>query len=96
MSTLTKEDVRKIGHLARIRLTDDEAVRFSGELSQILDWVEQLNEVDTSGVEPMTSVLPMQLPWRRDVVTDGDCAEEVLANAPKREFNCFVVPKVIE
>lgn len=96
MSALSKEQVGKIGQLARIRLTEEEKEHFSSELSHILDWIEQLNEVDTDQVPPMTSVAAMQLPWRKDEVTDGNCPEKVLANAPENEFNCFVVPKVIE
>lgn len=88
--------VKRVARLARIRVSEDEAEALRGELNTILGFVEQLNEVDVSGVEPMTSVQPMQLPLREDVVTDGGKAEDVLANAPLREGNFFVVPKVVE
>ena len=88
--------VRRIARLARIRVTDEEAKALEQEISGILDWVKQLDEVDTSGVEPMTSVIPMLLKQRPDVVTDGGIADEVVANAPAREDHFFVVPKVVE
>jgi len=88
--------VRKIAHLARIKITDAEAKALETELSGILDWVKQLDEVDTAGVEPMTSVTPMQLKQREDKVTDGDIADDIVANAPAREDHFFVVPKVVE
>ena len=88
--------VRQIAELARIRLTQDEAERLEGELSRILDWVEQLEEVDTDGVEPMTSVVAVTMKMRDDEVTDGGYADAILENAPAREGNFFVVPKVVE
>jgi aspartyl-tRNA(Asn)/glutamyl-tRNA(Gln) amidotransferase subunit C len=88
--------VRRIARLARIRVTDEEAKALEQEISGILDWVKQLDEVDTSGVEPMTSVIPMLLKQRPDVVTDGGIADDVVANAPAREDHFFVVPKVVE
>lgn len=88
--------VRHIARLARIRVTDEEAARLRGELSRILDWVEQLGEVDTSGIEPMTRVVPTAMKMRPDEVTDGGIAEDILANAPRREGSYFVVPKVVE
>jgi aspartyl-tRNA(Asn)/glutamyl-tRNA(Gln) amidotransferase subunit C len=88
--------VRRIARLARIRVTEEEAKALEQEISGILDWVKQLDEVDTSGVEPMTSVIPMLLKQRPDVVTDGGIADEVVANAPAREDHFFVVPKVVE
>jgi len=88
--------VRHIAKLARIRLTQDEAERLEGELSGILDWVEQLEEVDTEGVEPMTSVVAVTTKMRDDKVTDGGCPDAILENAPAREGNFFVVPKVVE
>jgi aspartyl-tRNA(Asn)/glutamyl-tRNA(Gln) amidotransferase subunit C len=88
--------VKKIGRLARIRVNDDEVERYRGELNAILGFVEQLDEVDVTGVEPMTSVTPMQLRRRQDKVTDGGYAERVVANAPLSEDNFFMVPKVIE
>ena len=88
--------VRRIARLARIRVTDEEAKALEQEISGILDWVKQLDEVDTSGVEPMTSVIPMVLKQRPDIVMDGGIADEVVANAPAREDHFFVVPKVVE
>lgn len=88
--------VRRIARLARIKITDEEARGLEGELSGILNWVEQLNEVDTSGVEPMTRVVPIALKQREDVVDDGEIADDVTGNAPVREDHFFVVPKVVE
>ena len=88
--------VRRIARLARIKVTDAEAESLQAELTGILDWVEQLDEVDTSGVEPMTRVVPIALKQREDVVDDGDLADAVTSNAPVREDHFFVVPKVVE
>jgi aspartyl-tRNA(Asn)/glutamyl-tRNA(Gln) amidotransferase subunit C len=88
--------VRRIARLARIKITDAEAQGLEGELSGILKWVEQLGEVATDGVEPMTRVVPIELKKRKDVVCDGGIAEEVTRNAPMAEDNFFVVPKVVE
>ena len=88
--------VRRIARLARIEVTDAEAANLKGELSGILQWVEQLEEVDTSNVEPMTRVVPVKLRLREDVVTDGDKADDVIANAPMAHDHFFVVPTVIE
>ncbi len=88
--------VRRIAHLARIAVADDEVEPLQGELNAILAFVEQLSEVDVEGVEPMTSVTPMAMKKRTDVVTDGGDADAVLRNAPEREGNYFVVPKVVE
>jgi aspartyl-tRNA(Asn)/glutamyl-tRNA(Gln) amidotransferase subunit C len=93
---LDREDVRKIAFLARLRVPEDELDRLAGELSGIIDWVEQLNEVDTEDVAPMTSVAELTLPRRDDAVTDGNCPEKVLANAPEREGDFYAVPKVVE
>jgi len=90
------ETVRRIARLARIRVEDDQLEPLAKELSAILDWIGQLNEVDTENVPPMTSVEKMPMKKRPDVVTDGDCVEDILANAPRREGNFFVVPKVVE
>lgn len=90
------DTVKRVARLARIAVTGEEAERMTGELNTILGFVEQLNEVDVSGVEPMTSVIPMRMKKRRDVVTDGDRAEDVVANAPASEENFFLVPKVVE
>ncbi len=88
--------VRRIARLARIAVSDDEVPHLQGELNAILGFVEQLNEVDVAGVEPMTSVTPMAMKKRQDVVDDGNDPERVLANAPAREDGYFVVPKVVE
>ncbi len=88
--------VRRIARLARIKITDEEAKGLESELSGILDWVEQLREVDTSGVEPMTRVVPIELKQRDDVVTDGEKPDDVTANAPLRQDHFYVVPKVVE
>lgn len=88
--------VKRVAHLARIAVSDDDAERMTGELNAILGFVEQLNEVDVNGVEPMTSVTPMKMRMRDDAVTDGGIANAVVANAPVTEDNFFVVPKVVE
>lgn len=88
--------VRKIASLARIRIDDAQAEALVPELNNILGWIEQLGEVDVSGVEPMTAVIPNHLRLREDVVTDGDVRDKVLANAPQAEHGFFTVPKVIE
>ena len=90
------ETVRRVARLARIAVTSEEAERMSGELNRILGFVEQLNEVDVSGVEPMTSVIPMAIKERLDVVTDGGKPEDIVANAPAAAENFFLVPKVVE
>lgn len=88
--------VQRIARLARIKVSEVEAKALENELSGILDWVKQLDEVDTANVEAMTSVIPMSLKQRPDVVTDGGIADQVVANAPAREDNFFAVPKVVE
>ena len=88
--------VRRIARLARIKVTDAEAKALEGELSGILDWVKQLDEVDTSNVEPMTRVVAMTLKMREDRVNDGEIADDIVANAPACEDHFFVVPKVVE
>jgi aspartyl-tRNA(Asn)/glutamyl-tRNA(Gln) amidotransferase subunit C len=88
--------VRKIASLARIAVTDAEAEAIVPELNNILGWVEQLGEVDTSGVEPLAAVIPNQLRLRDDVVTDGAIRDAVLVNAPQAEHGFYAVPKVIE
>jgi aspartyl-tRNA(Asn)/glutamyl-tRNA(Gln) amidotransferase subunit C len=88
--------VRRIAHLARIAVAEDEVAHLQGELNAILAFIEQLSEVDCQGVEPMTSVTPMAMKQRADKVTDGGIAEDVLRNAPAREGNYFLVPKVVE
>jgi aspartyl-tRNA(Asn)/glutamyl-tRNA(Gln) amidotransferase subunit C len=88
--------VKRIGRLARIRVEENEVEKYQGEINAILGFVEQLGEVNVEGVEAMTSVTPMQLRRRDDVVTDGGYPEKVVANAPLTEDNFFMVPKVIE
>jgi aspartyl-tRNA(Asn)/glutamyl-tRNA(Gln) amidotransferase subunit C len=88
--------VRRIAHLARIAVADDEVEHLSGEINAILAFVEQLSQVNVEGVEPMTSVTPMAMKKRADVVTDGDNVDAVLHNAPASEHNYFLVPKVVE
>ena len=88
--------VRRIAHLARVAVADDEVEHLRGEINAILAFVEQLSEVDVAGVEPMTSVAPMVMKKRPDVVTDGGNADAVLRNAPVTESNYFLVPKVVE
>lgn len=88
--------VKRVARLARLAVTDAEAEALRGELNAILGFVEQLNEVDVAGVEPMTSVVAMAMRERADVVTDGGDAARVLANAPATEDGFFLVPKVIE
>ena len=88
--------VRRIARLARIRISDNEVPKLEGELNRILDWIELLGEVDTANVEPMTSVVSMQMRKREDAVTDGGYPERVTANAPQSVDNFFMVPKVVE
>jgi aspartyl-tRNA(Asn)/glutamyl-tRNA(Gln) amidotransferase subunit C len=87
---------RRIAHLARIAVKDEEVAHLQGEINAVLAFVEQLAEVDVEGVEPMTSVTPMDMKKRPDVVTDGGIADDILANAPAREDHFFLVPKVVE
>lgn len=93
---LDKDTVAKVAHLSRLRLEDEESERIAGELSRIIGWVEQLGEVDTEGVPPMTSVVEVTLPLREDAVSDGGYPDRVLRNAPQSELGFFVVPKVVE
>jgi len=88
--------VRRIAHLARIAVADEEVEHLEGELNAILAFVEQLSEVNVEGVEPMTSVIPMAMKKRPDEVTDGETPDAILKNAPEREDHFFVVPKVVE
>jgi aspartyl-tRNA(Asn)/glutamyl-tRNA(Gln) amidotransferase subunit C len=90
------DTVRRIAHLARIAVAENEIEHLQGELNTILAFVEQLNEVKVEGVEPMTSVTPMAMKKRADAVTDGGIAEDVVKNAPLSEDNFFLVPKVVE
>lgn len=88
--------VKKIASLARIAISDEEAARLAPELGNIMGWIEQLGEVDTSGIEPMTAVIPNHLRLRDDVVTDGGLRDDLMKNAPRAEHGFFGVPKVIE
>lgn len=88
--------VKRIGRLARIRIEEDEVAGYQNEINSILGFVEQLSEINVDGVEPMTSVMPMTLRRRDDVVTDGNIAERIVKNAPLTEDNFFMVPKVVE
>jgi len=90
------DTVRRIAHLARIAVNEDEIEHLKGELNAILAWVEQLGEVDVAGVEPMTSVTPMKMKMREDKVTDGEIVDQVTKNAPMSDDGFYLVPKVIE
>ncbi len=94
--SLDKATVARVATLARIKLPGADQAAMGEELNKILLWVEQLGEVDTKGVEPMTSVAHMTLPMREDVVTDGDRAEDIVRNAPNGAHGFFTVPKVVE
>jgi aspartyl-tRNA(Asn)/glutamyl-tRNA(Gln) amidotransferase subunit C len=94
--SVDRDTVLRIAKLARIAISDEEAERLKGELSGILDWVAQLDEVDTANVAPMTRVVAMTMKQRKDEVTDGDRADDIVKNAPMVEDHYFVVPKVVE
>lgn len=94
--SIDKDTARRVAHLARIEVAEDQLENLAGELNGILGFMEQLAEVDVDGVEPMTSVTPMRLPRREDVVSDGNQQEKILANAPDAREGFFAVPKVVE
>ena len=94
--SVDQQTVSRIAHLARIKIPDDEITGLQGELNAILSFIEALSEVDVAGGEPMTSVMPMPMKKRADVVDDGEIADAVTANAPAGEDHFFMVPKVIE
>lgn len=94
--SIDKATVEKIAHLARIEIAPEALEPMAQELNNILAWIEQLGEVNTDGVPPMTSVVEAELPWRKDEVTDGNRVDDILANAPRSDHGFFVVPKVIE
>lgn len=94
--SVDRETVRRVAHLARIAVSDEEAEALKGDLNQILGFVEQLGEVDVEGVAPMTSTVEASIKMRDDVVTDGERADDVLANAPQRRDSFYAVPKVVE
>lgn len=93
---LSDKEVKHIAKLARIRVSDAELPHYAREINGILKWIEQLGEVNTDGVAALASVSNQELPWRADVVNDGNQQEAVLKNAPMQNFGCFAVPKVIE
>lgn len=90
------DTARKVAHLARIKVAEEDLARLAEQLSGILTFMEQLNEVDVEGIEPMTSVTPMRLKRRADVVTDGGYPDKILSNAPDAREGFFAVPKVVE
>ena len=94
--SITEDEARKVAHLARIRVEDAALPALASELNNILHFMEQLNEVDVDGIEPMTGVTPMRLKRREDVVTTGEMADRILANAPDAREGFFAVPKVVE
>lgn len=94
--SVTDQEVRHVAKLARLAVSEDEIARMVPELNNILGWVEQLAEVDTDGVEPLTAVIDNELRLRDDEVNDGDCRDDILANAPDAQHGFFAVPKVIE
>ncbi len=93
---LDKATVARIATLARIRVPEEELEGLAAEMDKIIGWVEQLDEVTTDDVPPMASVVDVELPWRDDAVTDGDCRDKVLANAPEKVEGFFAVSKVLE
>jgi len=94
--SIDKDTVKKVSRLARIHLTDEQRESFAGEIDGIMKWIEQLSEVNTDGIEPMTSVVDMKMHQREDIVNDGNVREAVLANVPETSEGFFVVPKVVE
>ena len=94
--TIDTKTVAKIAHLARIKVNETDQQKIAGELNNIINWIEQLNEVDVSGIEPLANVNDKALRWREDKVTDGDKAQDILANAPAKTADFFTVPKVVE
>ena len=94
--SLTEKDVLKIAKLSRIRLKDGQAAYFQKELSSILNWITMLDEVNTTDIPVMTSVAHESLPLRKDVICDGNIRDAILKNAPKADYGCFIVPKVVE
>ncbi|MGB6768206.1 MAG: Asp-tRNA(Asn)/Glu-tRNA(Gln) amidotransferase subunit GatC [Methyloceanibacter sp.] len=94
--SVDRATVHRIAHLARIAITEGEAARLEKELSGILDWVAQHAEIDTSGVKPMTRVVDMTMKQRQDEVTEGNCVDDILKNAPAVDDHYFVVPKIVE
>lgn len=94
--SVDKDSVKKIAHLARLHIPEDRQEQIASELTHILTWIEELNELDTRDIEPLTSVTGHSLPLRLDEVSDGNISEDILANAPESAGGFFVVPKVVE
>ena len=94
--SVDRDTVVKVAHLACLEVAEEKLEPLTDELNNILEWIETLSEVDTGAVEPMTSVVETDLHWRRDEVTDGNCADEALANAPESQYGFYAVPKVLE
>lgn len=94
--TIDNATVTKIASLARIRVEEDEKAKYAAQIGGIMKWIEQLNAVNTDGVEPLASVMDIALPTRADVVNDGDIQDQVLANAPEATSGFFAVPKIVE
>ncbi|MEP3890447.1 MAG: Asp-tRNA(Asn)/Glu-tRNA(Gln) amidotransferase subunit GatC [Hellea sp.] len=96
VGAVSAEDVKKIARLSRLHVEDDRLQPLADDLNGILAWIEQLNEVDVDGVEPMTSAVDMSAPLRKDAVTDGGIRDNILKNAPKKDDGFFVVPRSVE
>ncbi len=94
--TISAEDVKKVAFLSRLKIEEDKVAATEEEFNKILNWIDELNEVDTNGVEPLASVNENFIALRRDEVTDGNIQEEILQNAPLKEYGYFAVPKVVE
>ena len=94
--SVDQKTVKRVARLARLKVQDEDVPRLAGELNSILGFIEQLNEVDVSSVEPMTSVVTMKMKMRKDEVTDGHYAQKIIANAPAQDEDFFMVPKVVE
>ncbi len=94
--TIDQKTVVRIAHLARLKIPEAEQAQVAGELNKIISWIEQLNEVNVAGIEPLSSVNDLALRWREDVVNDGGKPDDILANAPAKTADFFTVPKVIE
>lgn len=93
---IDKNTTLKIAKLTRLKIDESEVIELSNQLSEILDWVEQLNEVNTDNVEPLSSVSKTELPLRKDLVNKADQLKDIMSNAPEKLENYFVVPKVVE
>ena len=94
--SVDQNTVKRVARLARLKVKDEDVPRLAGELNAILGFIEQLNEVDVQGVEPLTSVVTMKMKMRKDEVTDGHVPKKIVANAPAQEDSFFMVPKVVE